>query len=140
MSHLLVWPLSPDLKIVFSSQGSDLATITCCDKLDMVLYHRDNQHVLQENITGCALSGFKQALQLLATGQQMTGRFADVFLLGRDQFDHVLVEIRSEQKPLSYSLVPLETVESWAAQLDLLQVVMEENENEKKNRGTGCCG
>lgn len=137
---LLVWPLSQQIKIVLNSQDADLATITCCDKLDMILYHGDTLYILQENITGCALSTFKLALDQLASGQQITARFGNAVLLGRDQFDQVLVEIRSVQKALSYSVVPLETIQSWAVQLDLLQVVMEENENEKKNRGVGCCG
>lgn len=140
MPHLLVWPLAQHLQIVFNSHGADLGTITCCDSLDMMLYHYDQPYLLKENITGCALSSLKQILQSIATKQQNTGRFADVMLLGKDQFDHVLVEMRDvSQKPLSYSVVSLEVIQSWAAQLDLLQVVMEENENEKKNRGSGCC-
>jgi len=86
------------------------------------------------------LDGLKQMLELLVSGKQMTGRFDDGLLLGRDQLGHFLVEIREQQKPLSYSVVTTEVLQSWIAQLELLAIVMEENENEKKNRGTGCCG
>lgn len=140
MSHLLVWPLSLDLKIVLNAHGADLGTITCCDTFDMVLRHHDNSYFIHKNMTGCMLDGLKQMLELLVSGKQMTGRFDDGLLLGRDQLGHFLVEIREQQKPLSYSVVTTEVLQSWIAQLELLAIVMEENENEKKNRGTGCCG
>jgi|GEM_PF-1308640 len=140
MHQLLVWPLSESLKFVFSSKTSDLATITCCDTIDLILQHHDQQHVLLSDVTGCSLESLKKMLQSMAAGSQATGRFQDVILFGRDQFDNWLVDIRQNHEPFCYGVITIEVVQSWAAQLDLLQVVMEENENEKNSRGTGCCG
>jgi hypothetical protein len=140
MYQLLVWPLSSQIKFVFISQQSDLATITCCDTIEIHLMHHDQSHVLLPAVTGCALDSLKKMLQSLAVGQQDTVRFQDVVLFGKDRFGNVLVDIRQNHQPFCYGVVTVDVIESWAAQLDLLQVVMEENENEKKSRGTGCCG
>ena len=37
------------------------------------------------------------------------------------------------------SLIDEQMLQAWARQLELLQVVMEENELEKKSHGKGCC-
>ena len=37
------------------------------------------------------------------------------------------------------ALIDGQTLQAWARQLELLHVVMEENELEKKSRGKGCC-
>lgn len=140
MSNLLVWSLQQDLKLVFHSPQADLGTITCCDLFEIVLLHGDVSHLIVENMTGCMLSSLKQILEQLVSDQRQAGRFHDNLLFGRDLVGHCLVEIRRDQRPLSYNVVDIETLRSWIAQLDLLQVVMEENENEKKSRGTSCCG
>lgn len=140
MHHLLVWPLSQQSKIIFVSNTADLSTITCCDTINIILQHNDQQIMILESVTGCALTSFKILLHGLIFDQQQSARFQDVFLFQVDQFDNWLIDIRLQHKPLLYALVTVDTLKSWQTQLDLLQVVMEENENEKKSRGSGCCG
>lgn len=140
MHQLLIWPLSENIKLIFASKLSDLATITCCDTIDIILHNNEQQHMLLSDVTGCSLESLKKMLQSMIAGSLATGRFQDVILLSHDQLDNWLVDIRQNHEPFCYGVVTIDVIQSWAAQLDLLQVVMEENENEKKSRGSGCCG
>lgn len=99
MHQILVFPLSKDIKIIFSSVV-DLGSITCCDRLTVTLQNGDQSTTLVSDLSGCDVVKLQQNLKTLIDGQ---------------------------------------ILQAWGQQLELLHVVMEENELEKKSRGKGCC-
>ena len=139
MNQILVWPLSDTLKINFSSPRSDLGAITCCDLLEIILIYKDQDFVIARDVMGCDFANFKQILQQLIVKQQTKVQFKQVFYVSMDQCDNILLEILRDEVVFCYQVVSIDMVQSWIAQLDLLHVLMEENENEKKSRGKGCC-
>lgn|SRR3990167_7176969 len=100
MHQILVWPLSSEFSLVFSSQKSDLGNITCCDRLTLSFKNNDHSITLISDMPGCDLEKLQKILK---------------------------------------SLIDEQMLQAWARQLELLQVVMEENELEKKSHGKGCC-
>ena len=139
MHQILVWPLSDTLKIMFVSPRCDLGTITCCDELSMILQHQDQTYQIASNVVGCSFSKFKELLVQFLAREQTHIAWSDTFFLSMDRCDNILLEIRQQDRALCYQIISLSMVQSWIAQLDLLHVLMEENENEKKSRGKGCC-
>lgn len=139
MNQILVWPLSDTLKINFSSPACDLGSITCCDLLTITLLHKDQSFIIARDVVGCDIANFKQLLQQLIAKQQVKVQFKEFFHISMDQCDNALLEILRDGSVFCYQVVPVDMVQAWIAQLDLLHVLMEENENEKKIRGKGCC-
>lgn len=139
MNNLLVWPLSENSKIIFLSKNATLATITCCDQIDIKLEIEQTEYVLLSCLTGCQLSSFKNSLEEIVTDKTNSISFQDVLLISKSQLGQLLLEIYIENRSFAYFLIDMPTIQAWAKQLDLLEVVMQENENEKKTRGKGCC-
>lgn len=140
MNQLLVWPLADHCKISFVAKEATLSNITCKDSLHIIFQHHEQQYELLVNITGCALESLRNLLLSFVGNNGQTGRFQDAIIFNSDQFGNCLIDIRQNHKPFFYALVTPDVLHSWAKQLELLHVVMEENENEKNDRGTGCCG
>jgi hypothetical protein len=147
MNNLLIWPLTETDKIIFSSSTATLATITCCDPIDLV-FKTDSIDPLNKNLTkyqlvsgltGCQLSSFKNELMFLINQTKTEATLAQVLSISYSKLGHVLLKIQYQNSTLGYFLINLEAVQAWNAQLDLLEVVMQENENEKKSKSSGCC-
>jgi len=56
-----------------------------------------------------------------------------------DKCNNFSMDISSFVERFYNKTIPVETLQSWIAQLELLQVLTEENEKEKQARGKGCC-
>lgn len=140
MAYILILPLSDNIKLVIDASSADLATITCCDMLNLILVSNDQKHVLLEGFTGCSLHQIQNIMKNMLLGNATKGSFVDVIFFNQDQCNQVLIEIQQNQKTFCYGLMTFDMIKSWIDQLDLLIVLMEENEKEKKSRGTGCCG
>jgi hypothetical protein len=139
MHQILVWQLSQDFKILFQSLVCDLGSITCCDTLTLTLQGNDQSIVFESNVSGCQVANLQTALQLLIDGQKKSVSFLNSLVVSIDSFDHILLEIKKDDTVFCYQLIDLQTIKGWSKQLELLHVLMEENEMEKKNRGKGCC-
>jgi hypothetical protein len=139
MHNLLMWPLSQDDKIVFSSQGASLASITCCDPIDISLSVSLHQYQLASGLTGCKISAFKVALQSVLEKKQHAAQLDTSLNVRVSKLGQILVEIFQDSECIAYYLIDMDIVTSWIAQLELLEVLMQENENEQKNRNKGCC-
>lgn len=140
MHNLLVWSLSESKKIVFSSKTVSLSSITCCDPIDVTLHYQVQDYPLAFGLTGCTFTAFKKDLDLLIQGQKSEISFSTIFKIKSSKLDGILLEIYQDKDLLAGNLITLDDVRSWASQLELLEVLMQENENEQKNRGKGCCG
>ncbi len=139
MNNLLIWPLSENAKIIFLSQNATLSTITCCDQIDIQLEIDHKLYSLVGSLTGCQLSAFKKSLEDIIIDKINKVSLQDVVLISKAELGQVLFKIDKENKALAYFLIDISTMQAWATQLDLLEVVMQENENEKKIKGKGCC-
>jgi hypothetical protein len=139
MNNLLVWPLSENTKIIFLSQSATLSTITCCDQIDIRFEVDQKHYILISNLTGCQLSAFKQSLQDIIVDKTNKASLQDTLLISKPILGDLLLEIHKDNQTFAYFLIAIDIMQAWATQLDLLEVVMQENENEKKTRGKGCC-
>lgn len=139
MNNLLVWPLLENVKIIFLSENATLSTITCCDQINIKLEVDQKEYFFISDLTGCQLSSFKKHLQEIVANKINKLSLQEVLLISKAELGQVLLEIYKDNKPLIYFLMDIDTIQAWATQLDLLEIVMQENENEKKIRGKGCC-
>jgi hypothetical protein len=139
MNNLLIWPLSDTVKIVFSSTYATLANITCCDKIDFYFKVDQVEYPLALGLTGCQLSSFRKELLAIVNQSITEISLSESICISLSRLGHILVQVDHQKEVLGYFLVTLETIQAWITQLELLEVVMQENENEKKSRGTGCC-
>ena len=139
MNNLLFWPLLHNIKIIFSSSAT-LSTITCCDQIDLVLEKDQEQFVVISGLTGCQLSSLKNHLQEMAASKTNKLSWQDVLLISKSQLGQILLEIQKDNKSFAYFVIEMDMLQAWVRQLDLLDVVMQENENEKKNAHSNCCG
>lgn len=139
MNNLLVWPLSNNAKLQFIAPRATLSTVTCCDKIDIVLQVDEQTYSIFVAITGCQLTELKKLCIdiLLPEVQQIA--FKDRFIIKKSQIGLWLLDIQDTQGAIAYFLIDIDMIQAWEKQLDLLEVVMQENENEKKARGKGCC-
>lgn len=140
MHNLLIWPLSQDDKIIFSSQGASLSSIICSDLIDISLCSNTQEYVLVSGLTGCKLSSFRKTLNLLLQAQQNKVELDNIFTIKSSETGMILIEIYKNDCVLKFNIITLDDIKSWVFQLELLEVVMQENENEQKNRHNGCCG
>ncbi|MBI2344638.1 hypothetical protein HYV10_01040 [Candidatus Dependentiae bacterium] len=140
MHNLLVWQLRDDYKIIFSSQGASLSTVTCCDSIDISFYGESQKYLLATTLTGCSLSSFKKELDLFVQGVVFQAKFNDIFVLRRSEIGIILLEISKDDQILGFFIISFDDIQSWISQLELLEILMQENENERKNRNNGCCG
>lgn len=139
MNNLLIWPLTETDKIIFSSSKSSLATITCCDTIDLLLYVNKAEFQLVSDMTGCQLSSFKNDLVSIVNKTKNDVVLGQKITISCSKLGQILISIQEQSAVLAYFIIATEIVQAWIAQLDLLEVVMQENENEKNSRGTGCC-
>ena len=140
MHNLLIWPLTEHDKIIFSSQSASLSSITCCDLIDIFLHSHAQEYLLVSGLTGCRLSDFKKSLDLLLQGQQTKVELEGACVIKSSQTGILLLEIYQNNLVLKFNIITLDDIKSWVSQLELLEVLMQENENEQKNRHNGCCG
>lgn len=140
MNQLLLWPVSPTANLVFTALHADLGSITCCDQLEIQLHQGQKSYVVAKNISFCALEKLVQTLQSILVSDFKQASFLDSLIFKKDMVGTLLLELHADGQVLLYTLVTSEMIQGWMAQLDLLQIVMQENENEKKSKGTGCCG
>lgn len=141
MNNLLIWPLSEHYKISFSSQSATLSSITCCDPIDIFLHSQHEQYLLGTGLTGCKISSLKKELHSLLQNKQAVAELQEVFTIKSSQLGVMLLELYYKNNHnLAFFIITLDDIQSWFSQLELLEVLMQENENEQKNRGKGCCG
>ncbi|MBI2345188.1 hypothetical protein HYV10_03935 [Candidatus Dependentiae bacterium] len=138
--NLIFLRLSMDAAIAFVSQTADLSSVTCCDAIDLVFNTEKQKYNVSLALRGVQLFAFKQDLEnLIAAGQSKLALQNSLYIF-RSELGQFLIEISDNNKPLAYYLVSLDTLEAWIKQLNLLQILMQENENEKKARNSSCCG
>ena len=130
MNNLLIWPLTETDKIIFTSSKVTLATITCCDSIDVFLKSRQGEFHLVSDLTGCQFNRFKNELLSVINKTQPGAKLVDSFSILCSSLNHFLVQIYDHNTVLAYFLVDLKTIQAWISQLDLLEVVMQENEND----------
>ncbi|MBP6892381.1 hypothetical protein KBB68_02250 [Candidatus Babeliales bacterium] len=139
MHQILVWQLMHQVNITFLSAVSDLGSITCCDRLTLSVSNGQKTSTLTNDLAGCQVEKLEKMLQSLVAKEQKSINFLDLMSLKVDSFDQVLVCLHGPDGFISYQIVDLIMVKGWTAQLELLHVLMEENDLEKKSRGKGCC-
>ncbi len=139
MNNLLVWPLTDTGKIVFVSKKASLSSITCCDSIDIQLEMEQQSYTLISSLTGCQLTLLKELLQQIITETIKKAEFKNVIFFLKPERGPILLELHKDDSILSCFLLDTSMIQAWIAQLDLLQVVIEENENEKKIGSKGCC-
>ncbi len=139
MHQILVWQLSLKINLVFSSLKADLGSITCCDFLTLSLDDGLKKITLTSDFAGCEVEKLQKSLQIFLQKEQKSIHFLNLISLSKDRFDQVLVRCGTLQDPACYQVIDLEIVSGWSTQLELLHVLMEENDLEKKSRGKGCC-
>lgn len=139
MNNLLIWSLSHDDKLVFSSFQASLATITCCDSITVTLKVNQAEYQLFTDLKGCALTTFKQDLLKILHKKELKAELLKNIEILRSSLGQILIQIKSKDVVLAYFLTDFEVIQTWISQLELLEIVMQENENEKKSRGSGCC-
>jgi hypothetical protein len=140
MNNLLIWPLSEHYKIIFSSQSTSLSSITCCDPIDILLYRDTEKYVLASGLTGCKISSLKKELHLLLQDKHTIVQLQGVFTIKGSELETILLELYLNNHTLTFFIITFDDIQSWLSQLELLEILMQENENEQKNRGKGCCG
>lgn len=139
MHQILSWPFSDTLKLSFFSSTADLGTITCCDLLSIVVQYQDQSYNVATGVSGCSFVELKKLLEKFISQDQRKIQFKEFFLMTQDQCDNILLELRKQDLVVCYQLISVSMVQAWIAQLDLLEILMQENENEKKIQGKGCC-
>lgn len=139
MHKLLVWPCSQTIKIIVHADQVDLSTITSCDHLNISVLFEQQLESIDTQITGCQIPKIRQKLTKLADREIHAVHISPNLKLSIDHYDNVLVELSKNGQPWLYQLQDLATIVSWVAQLKLLEIVMQENAEEKKQKGTGCC-
>ncbi len=88
----------------------------CCDDLDFDEHEQDDEQDAED----AELNVFYVAF-------------------GVDQCNNFSLDVSSFMQRFYNKTIPVQTLQSWIAQLDLLYVLTEENEKEKQSRGKGCC-
>jgi hypothetical protein len=139
MNPLLVWPLTESLFLHVCSPQKTLANITCCDELTLMLKMQKNKAEDMQSEHLCAVYiadflKFKRDLVALGAGQLQTSNLQNILKISVNQHGfEVLVRDFSV-------VIDVAVLQSWIGQIDLLNILMQENEQEAKERGRGCCG
>ena len=139
MHQILVWPVCEQTKIVFQSDKATLATITCCDYLIVVLDNIGVSTPIVQHLSGCGLSHLQTELEQLLEKKVDRVNFSNALLLNYVSDNTVCLKVKVMDVIRVDVLIDLDAIKGWIAQLELLSVLMEENENEQKSRGKGCC-
>ena len=139
MHQILVWPLSDFIKLQFVCSSAGLGSITCCDALTIQLISGSELFDLVENISGCQLLKFEKSLQDLISQKVKDVTIEQVLKISFVDKNQMRLWLIQDEKIVFDDLISLDMVFGWARQLDLLKTLMEENENEQKSRGKGCC-
>lgn len=140
MNQLLVWSLPSGMSLQFICEVKDLASITCCDKVSIVAKYNDVSIELAVGLKACDLAQLQKTIESIGITDSKENSCLNVFVFSRDQFDNVLMSLYHNGVVWSFQVIASDVVMSWALQLDLLHVLMEENEKEQEARGKGCCG
>ena len=139
MHQILFWQLSHQFKLVFSSAAADLGSITCCDRLTLSFRDKQKTIILATDLAGCEIEKLKKLLQSLVVKEQKSVNFLNCMTVSLDSFDQALVTLQGLDGATCYQIIDLFMIQGWIQQLELLHVLMEENDLEKKSRGKGCC-
>ncbi len=139
MHQILVWPISEQVKIVFQSDKANLGTITCCDYLAIILQKAGVSVEIVQHLSGCGLKHLQTELEQFAQKKISHVHFNHALYFKLQSDDSISLKIIMVDKSEMECLIDWQTVKGWIAQLELLSVLMEENENEQKSRGKGCC-
>lgn len=140
MRNLIVWQLSDSIKLSIGTITQDLQTITCCDFVDIVLYHDAEVYPLLVGFPACDLQKFSLYLKQVIAQPYESFFFCDALKMIQDRCGFILFEFYMRGQLIHFSVQHFSIVKSWIKQLELLHVLMAENEQEKKTRSTGCCG
>ncbi len=139
MHQILVWPILEQTKIIFQSDKANLETITCCDYLTIILQKFEASTCLVQHLSGCGLSHLQTELEQFVQKKINRVNFNNVLLLDHYSDQSVSLKVKVIDVLKIDCLIDWAIVKGWIAQLELLSVLMEENENEQKSRGKGCC-
>lgn len=139
MHQILVWQLSSKIRLIFSSAVSDLGSITCCDRLTLSVSDETKSATLTTQLAGCDVEKLQKLLQSLVVKEQQSINFLKIMTISSDIFGQFLITLQGDQGDLCYQIVDVLMIQGWVRQLELLHVLMEENDLEKKSRGKGCC-
>jgi hypothetical protein len=139
MHQILVWPLSDTAKLQFVCDSAGLGSITCCDTLTIQLISGLEAFNLLQNVSGCQVLKFEKILQDLISKKVKDVTFEQVLQLSAVDQNQMRLRLNHDAQVIFDQPVSLDMVFGWARQLDLLKALMEENENEQKSRGKGCC-
>ncbi len=139
MHQILVWQLSSKIRLIFSSVVSDLGSITCCDRLTLSVSDETKSATLTTQLAGCDVEKLQKLLQSLVVKEQQSINFLKIMTISSDTFGQFLITLQGDQGDLCYQIVDVLMIQGWVRQLELLHVLMEENDLEKKSRGKGCC-
>ena len=140
MRDLIVWQLSDFVKVSIGSITKDLQTITCCDLVDIVLYHHQEAYPILVGLPACELHKFAMMLKKTTLQPYEQSVLHDGITMQQDICQTVLLTFLMHGQLIHHSTQSLLIIQSWIRQLELLHVLMEENEHEKKTRSTSCCG
>lgn len=139
MHQILVWQISSKIQIFFTSSIADLGSITCCDRLTLSVSNGSKTITLTNDLAGCDVQNLQKMLQSLIQKEQKTINFLDLITLSWDSFDQLLLCLQNSDGVVCYQIIDQCMIQGWISQLELLHVLMEENDMEKKSRGKGCC-
>ncbi len=139
MHQILVWQLSSKINLIFFSSVSDLGSITCCDHLTVSINDGLKSITLTSDLAGCEVQNLQKMLESFIKKEQKSINFLNFMTISWDSFDQLLLTLQAKTGEVCYQMIDLEHVSGWIQQLELLHVLMEENDLEKKSRGKGCC-
>lgn len=125
-------------QIAITSDVATLESIVCGSQISFVLCVAGTRVALK-NISSCQLRGFQKGLEDVLGQRQSMCRFQSIISLSPADGEALRLTVFCDNQVLLEKPIALIEVESWIAQLELLDVLMEENENEQNNRGKGCC-
>lgn len=138
MNNLLVFPLNQNEKILISSQGLSLATVTLCSQLKVLFIGLDGQYTISDTVKGSDFSVLKEGLKSLFDKKVQSFSWKQL-IFKFSKLEHCLVEIYFQDEILGYYIVDRSAIQSWITQLELFEVLMYENQEEEKLKGKSCC-
>ena len=138
MNALLAINLSDNMRLVVVSSKT-LENIQCCDGIDIKVYHENNQYVVCEKLVARELSLLRKVLTYMLLKQEQQPVSLWNFLQINWTSQGLRLGICYKDSIWKHWIVSFDLIQAWISQIELLLVVMEENENELKNKGKGCC-
>lgn len=144
MNQLLMWQLSENITIRFYCEKNNLSNITCCDTISIVGQYHNQSFTLAQDLRGCNIEQLQKNLQKITfaanqPAQALSVSFSNFCIFSLDQCSNILVTLLIHDTVWCYQIIPLQTIQAWTTQLELLHVLMEENEKEQQSRNKPCC-